>query len=325
MQLIIKLFKIYGNIYKQAYIKYTKVLERFIKFMVIGLDVGYAFTKDNAGHIFRSAYSTTDKSVAGQEHISVEGKNYYIGSGLMTSETDKTGSALNMACTLYDIMLNGAHDVQLCVGLPIGQYKAQKDALKQTILSYNKLSVWRNNVRYTVNITDVCVAMQGVAGLYTIGQLDGMYLIIDIGGYTIDTCLVEYSPGRSEILVFDTWYKGIRTLYADVVTLVNNKYNVALDNSFGDRILRNNLKINGAKADLSFIKPYLSDYVSALCDEIKLRYPVETADLYLTGGGAGLLEPAFRNRLGNVQKLSSPQFANAKGYYIIGSHKFGRR
>ena len=292
--------------------------------MVIGLDVGYAFTKDHAGHIFKSAYSLTDNSVAGQQYIKIGDVKYYVGTGIMTSETDKTGSELNAVCTINSIMLNSAHDVQLCVGLPIGQYKAQKELLKQTILSYNKLAICQNNVPYKVCITDVCLAMQGVAALYTLRELDGMYLVIDIGGYTIDTCLVEYGPGRSEIMRYDTWYKGIRTLYADVVSMVNNHYCVALDNSFGDRILRGQLNINGNKADLSFIKQYLSEYVDNLCDEIKLRYPTETANIYLTGGGAGMLETAFTRRLGNVQKIPDAQFANAKGYYIIGRHKFVR-
>ena len=293
--------------------------------MIIGLDVGYSDTKDNNMRIFKSAYSRMDNSITGAKKLTIDGEDFYPTRGSMTSEVDKTNTKLNEVCTIYNIITSGAKDIYLVVGLPIGQYAEQKDKLKESILSYNKRTVLYDNKPCNFKIHDVIVSRQGVSSLYTLKELYGEYIIIDIGGLTVDPCLVEFGNGSSQLIQCDTWYKGIRTLYSSVMELVNNKFNLKLDVSYGEKILRNGLRIHGKEQDLSILKPLLQDYIDTLAEEIRLKYPCETVPIYLTGGGAELLYNPFKKRFNDVQKFTNPQFANAIGYYNMGYFKFAQR
>jgi plasmid segregation protein ParM len=294
--------------------------------MVIkGLDVGYSYTKDNAGRIFKSAFSYYDQSVTGTKKLTIDGKDYYVGFGGMTCDVDKTNSEMNKVCTIYNIVTSGAKDILFILGLPIGQVKEQKEKLRESVYSYNKCNVQYDNKPYNFKIHDVYIGQQGVASLYTLKELYGEYIVIDIGGFTIDSCLVEFGLDGSRILEKDTWYKGMRTLYSSIIGMVNNHFNLSLDVSYAEKILREGLKIHGIPQDLSIIKPLLQEYVDYITNEIQIKYPSETVPIYLTGGGTDLLYKVLCKRFKDVHKIDNPQFANAIGYYNMGYFKFAQR
>lgn len=295
--------------------------------VVKGVDVGYSYTKDNEERIFRSSYSLSDTSVIGSGALMIDGKNYFIGNrnGLMTSDVDKTEAEINKVCILYNLIKSNVHDVALVVGLPIGQYNEQRKKLREAVLSYNKCTVQYDNNPFLFKIYDVIVCPQGVSSLYTLKNLKGDYIIIDLGGLTVDTCMTEFTNTTSSILLSDTWYCGMRTLYSKIIEQVNNKYNLKLGNQDAEKILLQGLTVRGATQDLGFLKPILQDYIDNITEEIKLKYPTETVPIYLVGGGTSLLFNAFSKRFNNVNKVDNPQFANALGYYNIGYHKFIKR
>lgn len=290
--------------------------------MIKGLDVGYSYTKDSSSNIFKSSYSNYDSSITDSKALVIDDKTYYVGSGKTISDMDKTDTEMNKVCTIYNLVKNNTTDVFMCVGLPIAQYKAQRDKLKETIMSYNKCCVMYDNKPQRILIRDVCVAMQGIASLYTLGKLDGEYIVVDVGGLTVDVSLVEFGTGYSTLKKKDTWYKGIRTLYSTIVEMVNNNFEIKLDNEYAEKILRHGLKVNGTNVDLSFLKPFLNGYLDEIIEDIKLRYPTETAPIVLTGGGTILLENSFKKRFKNVKLIPNAQFANAIGYGIIACNKF---
>lgn len=294
--------------------------------MLLGVDVGYNDTKDNRGHKFRSSFSLTDKSISGAKKLTIDGKNYYVGMGAMTSEVDKTNTDINMACTIYSFILNGyPKDIHMVAGLPIGQYEEQKNRLIDSIMSYNKRSIYYDDKPYNFKIHDVIVARQGVSSLYTLKDLFGEYIVIDIGGLTVDPCLAEFTCDGAQLIQYDTWYRGIRTLYSSIIEAVNNRFSLKIDVSYAEKILLNGLNIHEKPQDLTFLKPMLQDYIDMLSEEIKLKYPYKTVPIYLTGGGAELLYNAFYKRFESVHKINNPQFANAIGYYNMGYFKFAQR
>jgi hypothetical protein len=128
--------------------------------LLIGIDVGYSDTKDSNGNKFKSAYAKSDNSLNESKRLTINERDYFIGTGTMTSEVDKTGSDINMVCTIYDIILNNAKDIYMVVGLPIGQYNEQKDKLKESIIAYNKYPVIYNDKPYQFRIKDVIVCRQ---------------------------------------------------------------------------------------------------------------------------------------------------------------------
>lgn len=294
--------------------------------MIKGLDVGYSSTKDHEGRIFRSAYSCTDLSVLGSRMLNIDGVDYYIGNGTQTSEFDKTDSEINKVCTIYNLYItNNEQDFKLCVGLPVSQYKEQKDKLRENILDYNKSKVYVNEKTFDFGISDVYVVMQGVSSLYTLEEILGDYIVIDIGGLTIDVSFVSFTNTTSQLIMFDTWYQGVRTLYSKVMEMVNNKFKLKLDNSYAEKILQTGyLNIDGEAVSCDFLKFYLQGYVDKIVQDIILKYPTRTSQIVLTGGGAILMCNSFKRYFPKLRVIDDPQFANAFGYHVIGCHKFGR-
>ena len=291
--------------------------------MIKGLDVGYSHTKDNEGKIFRSAY--TKESVAIGKKLMIDGINYQVGSGNMNSDVDKTDNEINKVCTIYNLLISDANDLILSVGLPIGQYKSQKDKLKHSILEYNKCEVVYDNKKFQVDIKEVLVNPQGISALYSMPNLkmDGECIIVDVGGLTIDTCLVEFSSMGSKIIKCDTWYYGMRTLYSDIVAETNNKFGTKLDNIYAETILKNGyIKIKNNAYQIDYLKPILQNYIDKIAEEIKLKYPHETCPIYLVGGGVALLYSPFEKRFHDINRITNSQFANAIGYHNIAYYKY---
>lgn len=295
-----------------------------VKMSIIGLDIGYYATKDHTGRIHQSAISKKENSLANNK-IQIDGVGYTVGQGNMTSEMDKTDSDINKVLTLYNLALSKAPEPLLVVGLPVAQYETQKQKLFESIMNYNRSKVVYKRNEFKVNIIDVIVAPQGIAALYLLPNLYGEYIVIDIGGGTLDIAYLEFDITGIRIIMFDTWYKGVRTVYSDIIKEVNNTHELKLSNSQAEKILRDGLYIEGTKQDLSFLKPILQEYVDNIVDEIKIKYPYRTTPIYLVGGGAELLYNPLTKRFPKVTKLPNPQFANALGYYVMGTVKFAER
>jgi plasmid segregation protein ParM len=290
--------------------------------MIKGLDNGYSFTKDNEKRIIKSAISYTDKMVTGSKHITIDGKDYYVGVGQMTSDIDKTDADINKACTLMNLVISGDTDYYLVVGLPIGQFKAQNERFRNTVMSYNNCKIEYQGNERKIRIHDVTVFPQGAASLYAIRSSKGDKIIIDVGGLTIDVALIQMNYGNPHIEKSDTWYKGMRTLFSNIIEQVNLKYGLRLETKEAERILLNGLRIHGIEQNLDFLQPTLQDYLEPIVDELKLNYPCETTPIYLCGGGANLLYGAFKKRFYEVIMVDDSQFSNAIGYYNVGLTKY---
>lgn len=293
--------------------------------MLLGVDVGYHSTKTHKGDVILSAISKKTNTLCNNKII-VDGQNYNLGYGLMTSDMDKIDSDINKVMSLYMMAKYNSRETLLALGLPVGQYEHQKDRLRETVLSYNQSKVKYNGEDYRVNIKDVIVTPQGIAALYTLSNLYGDYIVIDIGGGTIDISYVSFSVSGAQIIKTETLYKGTRTVYTDILNAVNNEYQLKLTEQHqAEKLIKVGLHVDGVQKDLSIIKPVLQEYVDSVTDDIKTRYPYRTTPIYLVGGGAELLYNPLTKRLPTVNKIVNAQFANAVGSYNLGRVKFMQR
>lgn len=293
------------------------------KIDIVGLDHGYSYTKDNLRNIFKSAYSRTNNTLTDKYKLTVDGEDYYFGSGIPTADTDKSGSMVNEISTLADLCLRGNKESYVVVGLPIAQYLTKKDKFANVIMQYNKLDVIYQNEIFKPNIKDVSVFAQGVGALFNIGLPDGTYISFDIGSYTINVVLVELIKGCPHIKKHDTWFDGIMTLFNKIITDVNLRYDLTLDIEFAESILTSGLTVYGEKQDLGFLKPIMKDYLENILSKFKPNYPYATTLIVLSGGGSNLLGNIFANCFPNSMLLPDAQFANAIGYYNFGLQKYG--
>jgi len=291
--------------------------------MTKGLDNGYDSTKDSNLTIFKSAYSTVDQMITGSKHITIDGKNCYVGVGSPTVDIDKTDTEITKACTLTNLAMSGDNDYYLVVGLPISQYKSQHDKFKETILNYNKCEVIYNNTPLRFTIKEVTVHAQGIGAFYS-HKIDNDGIMFDIGGFTIDTALIEMINGVPTIKISNTWFKGVLTLFSSVIQQVNTKFNLTLEPYVAEKILLKGLSINGEKQDITFLQDVLDEYLKPIIKEFCLLYPYKTTDIYICGGGGSLLFNVLKRIFPSAILLPNSQFANAIGFGKIAENLYSK-
>lgn len=300
--------------------------EENLREITVGLDNGYLYTKfisDLGKMTFKSAYTQQDKSVNGTGTIIIDGVEYYVGAGKTTVETDKTDSEMNRVCTLTALSIIGDGLYNVVVGLPIGQYKTQKEKMVKMVTSYNNCKVVFQGKPMNIKIKNVIVVPQGVGALFSTGKKSGSYIVFDIGGLTIDVGLIETDwMGSPSTQKTDTWYKGVVTIYPKIIEMVNNKFGLTLEPNFAEQILRNGLYIFGEKQDTSFLDTLMNTYLESMFEDFKHNYPCKNLPIYLCGGGTSILLPYFKQHFPQAIPLEEPQFANALGFYNIGLQTF---
>jgi len=292
--------------------------------MIKGLDVGYAYTKDNEKRIFRSAITQVDKIVSGAIKITIDGTTYYVGTGRGTVAVDKTDSELAKVCMLTNLAMSTGNEFYIVTGLPIAQFKDQKEKLREALLKYRKSRVEIGGAPKEITIHDVTIFPQAIGALYSQSIRDDA-LIIDIGGRTVDVAFLEYDNHQFSLQKSDTWYKGMLCLYSNVIDEINRKFNLTLEPQNAERILVKGLELFGKQQDLSFLKNVIEEHIAPIVDEITLNYPASTTRMYLCGGGANLMAGVFRKHFPHLEVMPDCQFANAIGFYKVGLQIYGKK
>jgi plasmid segregation protein ParM len=255
--------------------------------------------------------------------VNIDGKDYCVGAGKTVTSPDKTDHEINKICTLYSMVQNGSDEYLLVVGLPIGQFKSQKDKFRNTILGYNSSKVYYHNAEMKLKISDVMVYPQGAAVIYTLNRMNGKYIILDVGAFTVDVALIEMVNGYPNVIKYDTWFKGITTLLSPIADAINNKFTLTLEPQDTEEVLINGfVKINGKSEDIFFTDNVMNSYLDGISELFDINYKSHTTDIYLCGGGAELLYPMFKLRYPHVEIIKDSQFANAKGFYQVGLQKY---
>lgn len=288
-----------------------------------GLDNGYLYTKDDERRIFKSSISKDATDIFGGNYITIDGIAYCVGVGKTTVELNKIVSETNKVCTIMNLAMTGEDDYFLVVGLPIGQFKAQKEQIKLEVMKYNGCKVEYKEKPFKVSIRDVFVFPQGAASLLNERNLtDGDFIIVDIGGLTIDVALIELINGSPIMHKSNTWFDGMQKLYSNVIYAVNNKYNMTLPIDYAEKILRQDLMVDGEFQDTSFLDDIKLEFLQDITKELQLNYPSRTTPIYVTGGGGIVLYKTLNKTFKNTTLINDAQFSNAKGYHKIGLIKY---
>lgn len=294
--------------------------------IIKGIDNGYGYTKDNDFNIFKSAYSTEDSMILSNKYqLNVNGQKYWIGEGDGTIDVDKADSIVNKLSTLNCLALTEGNEFNIVVGLPIAQYKSDKEKFREIVMSYTNNTIQLNNLLpKTIKINNVFVYAQCLASLYA-SNIRHNCIIVDVGSRTVDVVYIEYNDGDYKIAQYNTYYCGCLPLYSKIVDHVNTKFKLTLKSSQGQQILRDGLKIFGIPQNIDFLSQVLKNHFEELLSDLKLNYPSQTVPFILTGGGADILFNAFKSRFSDVSIMKNNQFSNALGYYEIGKTKFAER
>lgn len=284
--------------------------------MILGIDVGSFATKRSDGFIFASKVSTQEDILKNNSILRTDEGTFYMGEGSYITSYRKVDREYYRELFLYSAAYNADKTVfiKAVVGLPISQYKQDKEGLKKLLLKNKIDKIEINGISKTVVIDDVEVYPEGIAAV----EEDFEGVVVDIGGRTTDICLVlDGDRGRKIENPFSI-PMGTLNLYSDFINSINSKYCLDLRLEDTERILRKGLTVDGVNVDCKFAIEGFKRYVDDLVNKIQVEYSIRTLDIRLVGGGSLLLYKPIKNRLPSAELINNTIFANAAGFKKVG-------
>lgn len=289
--------------------------------MILGIDLGNFSVKTSEKIRFISKISERE-TFDEKNTFSIEGVKYTVEDGEFVTDWNKSKKENTIPLLYYAIAKSTEDNLnQIVLGLPIQQYKKEKENLK-TLIENNKIKevVIENKIR-NIFITDVEIAPESAAAYYNLDLEtknkigNKQLLIIDIGGRTSDICLFK----DRTIKEVKTVPVGMLNIYQEIIDYVNTEYTESFKLEDGEVILKEGLFLNGSYRDISFIKPILLNNFNSIWKEVQLKFNPGLGYVLLTGGGSLTLGKAFRNRIGNNLIISeNPLFDNSLGFKKVG-------
>lgn len=284
--------------------------------MILGVDLGTYSVKTSAKVSFFSKISEIE-TFDDKNKIIINGKELYIGDGEFSTDWNKASKDNTMPLLLAGIYRSTDDRVnKVVVGLPIKQYKRNREGLKELIIN-NRF----NNVNgKDIVISDCEILPESAAVYYNIESdlLDTIskqqLTIVCIGGRTTEVC--QYK--KDNIIGYDSYNVGMLNVYQDIVSYVNKEYTKEFKLEEGQEILEEGLILDGEFIDTSFITPILKRYFNSIYKDLQLKFNIDKGYIYLTGGGSETFELAFRNRSQNVIVSKTPIWDNVMGYLEFG-------
>lgn len=277
--------------------------------MIIGIDLGNYAVKTSTGYLCPAKCSKVPGVLKNTALATDEG-TYYIGEGSFDTEYRKAKKEFTRQLFLYAAAMAGDQHIRAVVGLPLSQYREDKDALRSLLMSRRVNDLTINNKPYRVIVDDVEVYPEGLSAIF---GTDFEGVIVDIGGRTTDCCEVAQGKVSNPYSL----PKGTLNLYSDFIKALNGK-GLDLKPEDADRILRKGLRVDGVPVDISGAMEVFRSFVSDLVAELQLEYSLKTHDVLLIGGGCQLLHQAIRNRIPAARMINEPLFANALGFRKVG-------
>lgn len=283
--------------------------------MIRAVDIGNFATKDNLGNIFESKVSRGGNILSNKYEIVLNDELYYLGEGSYDTEYRKIKKDSYLKL-LFGILAFGSREpeVQLVLGLPLSQYKADKQKLIEMIMSNCYMFGSINGEEANYIITDVEIYPEGIAAIPS----DYEGIVVDIGGRTTDCCSTYIENGRRKIENPISLPTGTIKLYSELINRINSKFSLDLEISNAKRIIKNGLNLYGKKQDTAFIINIFKDYLEELIRQINVAYSINSNNIYFTGGGSLELRKPILKRINHAVISDNAVFDNAKGFYEVG-------
>ena len=274
--------------------------------MILGVDVGNYATKSSKGVIFESKVSKMNKELSDKGKMNLKGKRYFIGQGSFDGEFRKISKPTYIQL-LYAALCKSTSnkEIELALGLPLSQYKEDKENLKSLIMGNYHLEGDKE-----FYITHVEIYPEGV--VCTDNRYEG--IVVDIGGRTTDVCFIEQLNGRRKVINPISIPKGTINLENEFINALNSKYGIDLKINDFKRILKNGLCFYGKQQDITFAIDIFKDYLEDLIKEIDIEYNVKLNNIAFGGGGTITLAKPILKRLPHAEILNDAVFGNAKAY-----------
>lgn len=296
----------------------------------LGVDCGKGYTKSQKilfeSKVSRQKYLKVGQGKKGVYGVSVNGVHYTVGQGNHFTEYERELNENYVACLMTAIGLNFPNtkevDLCLCVGLPLTDYINESSTLSvdmETKLLNKEFKVNIDGRDIKIIIRDFNVYPEGTYPIYA--EKTSHCISVDVGMGTVNVGYFD-EMGIENAKTYDG---GMYGLYEELITLVNNKYKGAdvsvetMTKYFG----KNEMPIRQEKQDISFLKPYIDDYVRRLYGKIAKLFPIaDVEEVFLMGGGAKPLLNSWKKVIPEIQIVEDAQTINSKAYHEFAQMMF---
>jgi len=225
---------------------------------------------------------------------------------------------------LFPGLRNGeAVHLSVSTGLPVDHMRDAAD-LKAALIGQHR--VQNDLTDFVANITEVRVMPQPYGTIYSrmitnTGELDECYTytstgVIDVGTYTVDIALdndgeyVDVRSGSSE--------SGVYVVQNEIRDAFNRDFRATLDSHQIDEVLRSGcIRVQGKPINYTHevqaaTKPLQDAVVNLVANRWQGATNIDV--IYLTGGGAYMVEQAIGRLYPQAMLLDDAQLANCRGY-----------
>ena len=176
-----------------------------------------------------------------------------------------------------------------------------------------------NNRPCTIRIKRVVSYTQALAAAvtqYASIRNHAVSYVIDIGGFTVDVLKLRY--GKPDLEVVESFEQGVITLYNRIKSLCSSQYDMLLEDSDIDEVIKNIPTILPGDVQ-KLIRSTTQDFLSEFYNFLRERgLDVRSSKCIFAGGGSILL----RTMIERGGKVGYPIFiddihANAVGYELL--------
>lgn len=256
--------------------------------------------------------------------INFNGELFIIGEGDYDTNLNKLSkeNLLPMLCLAAGLSTKEEF-IRVVLGLPINQYRSNKNKMLEIIEENKILNFKLNGLDRCICIEEATIFPEGVATYYSLdiekrkALVDQDLIILDIGGRTTDIALLKAGKKRS-VTKSTSLDVGMINIYNDMINEINSLYTLGLNIEDAEGILKNGLEVDGEKQDTSFIKNIVKNNIEKVFKELNISYPVRTSPLIVTGGGGKSFFKSLKKRYPTAQLVEDNLFSNAIGYKRVG-------
>ena len=328
---------------------------------VLGLDVGFGFTKATNGRetpVFKSVVGDVTESTFNEpllpgkapfgRHLALGGETFYVGElaeqqsrgrgFTLDAQQFLTKFARTLAVSALAPICDPAQPLRVVTGLPISFFKKFKDPLTQLLQQRHTVTLYKpsgEKEERVLNIEKVRVIPQPFGSLFNLMLNDlgkaasQRFLtekigVIDVGFRTADYTIsdkTKYSERGSQ-----STDSGISTAFTAIANALQERSGVTVElYRLYDAVTRGTIKIKGKRFDITgLVKQGFSQLATRVATEAN-RLWSDDWDLdaiVITGGGGAVLAPHLVPLLeGEVIPVSAEQDARLNN--VMGYWKYG--
>lgn len=288
--------------------------------MIVGVDVGYTYTKfisQNKRGFFKSTVQEGKIDINNSLVLEYKGQEYTIGEkGAYSIDFNKINDLTFKLClytAIAQVMQKGIDIINLVTGLPIGYYSSQKHTLKEKLKGTDVFI--KHNKDTKIFTIHNCIVFPQSAGLIATQpyRFKGDNLIIDIGGLTVDISYFE----EMKLIKYATYPLGMLKLYGKIAQEFI-KREIDYDVLDVERKMKAGLEY-WPESKIIPIDEIIAAHTQEILRRIKLDFPYKTSQKTYIGGGSIAL-----SRYLGAQVRESDIYTNAEAFYKIGVEKFDR-